>query len=371
MKKRIISVLLIVGMFLTMLPLSVFAEEPENVVYVGTQPVSEEPLSFGNGTATYNPNSNTLTLENVTLGNNDAHQKSIADAKLEIASIYVESFSKGLNIELKGENEISLPESNDGRSYGIFGDHGPIRIFGNGSLNITVGDATEESCGIWTEGVISIEDGATVNVTVGSKEEKSGKSFGISGHIQVDILDGANVTVKSGNATDKSYGIYSLLKGIKIDAATVTATAGNSEQGMSAGICSDTSITMENGAHVTATGGETKAEENGSYGIFAKEDITISDAANIVAIGGKTEGNEASSAGISSDKNIMISNAKEITATGGEATEKNTDSFGIGVAGNQHIRINGSMVTATSGKAPNSIGINAVDSTVTIEKKYG
>ena len=209
-------------------------------------------------TVSYDPDTNTLTLNNATLTVSE-----------DFAAIH--ALIPNLTIVLKGENQINGSGSTENG------------IYSNGNLTIT-GD-----------GILKTE----------------GTGFGLYGNTTITITGGADVnilvTFSSANAP-QPYSAVRALRGLTVDGADLTAwnKGENGEVFGAPGI--STSLTAKNGADVrivstnydaiphslAASGEGTKvlafSESSDHYGIGAdgvEGTITISDGATVTARGGK------------------------------------------------------------------------------------
>jgi len=147
------------------------------------------------GTATYNPDSNTLTLSNmnITSGYKDDNER--------VIGVYADS---DLNIELTGENNITMPDDNN-KSYGIR-VKGDLSVSGSGSLtavagNVAANDSADRySTGIYTGGQLNISN-ANVYARGGDVfAEAEAYSSGVysGGGLEVDF--GGSLTAVGGKA---------------------------------------------------------------------------------------------------------------------------------------------------------------------------
>jgi len=251
MRKRILSILLSVCMVLTMLPISAMAAEADasigtRVEIIAFAPLDETEKSVPTGiviedlelpetlTATvrtavtnygiwvggvevtdvnkdnitsirirgkvnYNSDTNTLTLENATIGHSFF-------AGYNIYNIYAEH---DLKIVLVGTNSVTGYSLNGYKSRGIYNTTGALEISGNGSLDVSGGSGTA-SYGIYAKGNLTISSG-TITAT---SESSSGTSSAICSDGQV-IISGGEVT-----ATGSQMGIIGALS---VTDGTVTA----------------------------------------------------------------------------------------------------------------------------------------------------
>ena len=178
MKKKLFAILLSIVMVAGLLPTIAFAAENYNLYVNGEQFTSEKlSIACGEGTASYDPNTKTLTLNNAAITNGG---KSDESPKYGIRVVG----DTDLTIKLSGTNSITL--DNGG---GIFADGSSdnYNIIGNGKLTINVKwDA------LYTlNGNISISEGAELDIT-------SAKGCGITSYNKGMLsIDGAKVAVSS------------------------------------------------------------------------------------------------------------------------------------------------------------------------------
>lgn len=178
MKKKLFAILLSIVMVAGLLPTVAFAEENYNLYVNGEQFTSEKlSIACGEGTASYDPNTKTLTLDNATITNGG---KSDESPKYGIRVVG----DTDLTIKLSGTNSITL--DNGG---GIFADGSSdnYNIVGDGKLTINVKwDA------LYTlNGNISISEGAKLDIT-------SAQGCGITSYNKgILSIDGAKVAVSS------------------------------------------------------------------------------------------------------------------------------------------------------------------------------
>ena len=178
MKKKLFALLLSIVMVVGLLPTVAFATENYNLYVNGEQFTSEKlSIACGEGTASYDPNTKTLTLNNAAITNGG---KSDESPKY---GIRVDG-DTDLTIKLSGTNSITL--DNGG---GIFADGSSdnYNIIGDGKLTINVKwDA------LYTlNGNISISEGAELDIT-------SANGCGITSYNKgILSIDGAKVAVSS------------------------------------------------------------------------------------------------------------------------------------------------------------------------------
>ena len=178
MKKKLLAIFICLVMVAGLLPTVAFAAENYDLYVNGEQFTSEKlSITCGEGTASYDPNTKTLTLNNATITNGG---KSDESPKYGIRVVG----DTDLTIKLSGTNSITL--DNGG---GIFADGSSdnYNIIGDGKLTINVKwDA------LYTlNGNISISEGAELDIT-------SVKGCGITSYNKGKLsIDGAKVAVSS------------------------------------------------------------------------------------------------------------------------------------------------------------------------------
>ena len=178
MKKKLFAILLSIVMVAGLLPTVAFAEENYNLYVNGEQFTSEKlSIACGEGTASYDPNTKTLTLNNAAITNGGKSDESPQYGIRVVGDT-------DLTIKLSGTNSITL--DNGG---GIFADGSSdnYNIIGDGKLTINVKwDA------LYTlNGNISISEGAELDIT-------SAKGCGITSYNKgILSIDGAKVAVSS------------------------------------------------------------------------------------------------------------------------------------------------------------------------------
>ena len=178
MKKKLFAILLSIVMVAGLLPTVAFATENYNLYVNGEQFTSEKlSIACGEGTASYDPNTKTLTLNNAAITNGG---KSDENPKYGIRVVG----DTDLTIKLSGTNSITL--DNGG---GIFADGSSdnYNIIGNGKLTINV-----KADALYTlNGNISISEGAQLDIT-------SAEGCGIISYNKgILSIDGAKVAVSS------------------------------------------------------------------------------------------------------------------------------------------------------------------------------
>lgn len=244
-RSRVLTVMLSLMLIIGLMPATVFAAEPvapTTIQVNGTEILNSvnHTVSCGRGTATYDTDSNTLTLDNAEINYKQNSEDNDAGAIL---------FDGDLNIKLVGENTITSD------TCGIRGTKaGTLTITGD-SLTI---DCTYYGIGIpITDANITI-DGADIDVTAKGKGSYTG--VGIQAGGMLSIKNGAYI-----DATDVSHHPIIGNAGIEIEDSTVYAQQYTDYY---AAIRSDSEISISNSTV------EAKADSEGSSAIWTGNDLS-------------------------------------------------------------------------------------------------
>lgn len=181
MTKRILSILLSLIMMVGVFSVAAFADPTSYDLYVNGELITSEKLTVkcGEGTATYNPEEKTLTLNNA----------EITESNLAADNYGIRAKgSDDLNIKLIGNNKINLPENG-----GIMVND-DVYIYGDGKLTMEVLWA-----GISAFGNVDIAEKAELNikanggVAIASKrvyiDNSKVKAVGLDAGIDAATLD--------------------------------------------------------------------------------------------------------------------------------------------------------------------------------------
>lgn len=169
-------------MVIALIPATVFADTGYDLYVNGEQFTSEKlSIKCGDGTATYDPDTATLTL-------NDA---AITKGRTNDNYGIIMTGNTNLNIALSGTNSIDLKEGGGIRA------EADVKITGSGKLSVTAGG--EYFDGISVAGNVRISDNADVEI-------KADKGVGIASDESVEI-DGAKLDSKALNAGIDACGL--------------------------------------------------------------------------------------------------------------------------------------------------------------------
>lgn len=246
-----ISGLLCILFCISLIPAKAEAAEVSSVMIAGKDIVKEPDMTMelGEGTAEYDPATNTLTLTNATVtGEGSTNTDGVI------------SFAGDLTIRLVGKNTITSDSCS-----GIRSSQGNMTIEGNGSLTIR---SLYYGIRAGSHGNVSI-NGAVLDI-----ESKSNESFTGNGIHAEGILE---ITESTVTVTEKMSNVTGLIGngGISIKDSKVTADI-LSETGYNYALISDADISIDHSV-VTAnnmTKDSSAAINGGNVKIFNGSDVT-------------------------------------------------------------------------------------------------
>ena len=265
MKKRSLSILFGLIMVIALIPATVFAVTNYDLYVNGEQFTSEKlSIKCGDGTATYDPDTATLTL-------NDA---AITKGRTNDNYGIIMTGNTNLNIALSGTNSIDLPEGG-----GIIASS-DVKITGSGKLSVAAGG--EYFDGISVAGNVRISDNADVEI-------KADKGVGIASDESVEI-DGAKLDSKALNAGIDARGlsitnnsdVVLQATGESCNAAFISGKIGGNI------IISGSKLKAKSlfpglfsTGHMTIDGGEVKAVSTENSAIWAVGNLTVKGGAKL------------------------------------------------------------------------------------------
>jgi len=361
MKKRLASLIMALALCLTFLPATARADESYDLWVGGVRANSANCSniiagSSYTGTASYNNNTRTLTLDGVDLSG--------YNGKYAIQS------TASLTIELKENSNNTLAAL-----HGLTGVMESSVIAVGGDLTITGSDSLTLNCTNTTGanndtigiecGALTIDGGAKVTVNCGSAE--NGTVYGVK--CNALTVSGANTELKvvtaaeGGVTTGASYYGINATGAVNISGAAVDVSADiESPANFSAGIYATGAVNISN-SKVTAKGGKMDGITSGgseSCGIFAAS-VSISGSSVVEATGKSVTCAEVDSgtnmlrsAGILANTgSVSISDSAKVTAEGGAVSTGNGEfdsvqSYGI-YANSEGVSISGATVNVTTG----------------------
>lgn len=276
LKTRLLSLLLSAAMVLMFLPASAFAAADKQVLVGDTWLGSaNRSVTCGDGTAEYDPDTQTLTLTKATI--NSGHAAAICN------------MTYGLTIKLVGENSI-----NSDNQPGILSVQscGLLTLTGEGSLNITAANGHAISV---NTGSLLVKD-TTVKVSSNVLAvyadlgiEISNSTFESASTDGNAIWTPRDLTIENSNVTTNSAGNFPAIwcdGDITINGGQLKSTCIGSDALGAAGTLSITNCNVENkggytalysGGEMTLTGGSITAEAERNA-IMSKSAMTITNA---------------------------------------------------------------------------------------------
>ena len=264
MKKRIFSILLTLALLLST---AVFTAIPASAVvhnygiYVGGIQVNEDNAAdvLEDGTVSYDPTTNTLTLNNATITECFTEEFFGEDTYF---GIYCEA--NEFNLQLVGENTIYLSEGKDNDNYYAVYSSGAMNVGGNGSLSVTsfggivaMGNLTVKDCSLDFSGtgVVSMGKVSFENVTI--------EAFAaVMAYSDVTVKDSTMVAGTTVVALEETGSLL-----IEDSAITVA----NGQYGTSIGVTSG-NVTIKNS---TLNLNVNAVEEESAMGILAGNQLTL------------------------------------------------------------------------------------------------
>lgn len=271
--KRWLSVFLCMLLCIGLIPTMAFAANEGELWVNGEDIIQAEnnTVTCGEGTAVYDPDSQTLTLTNATIT-----KINLTSRAIDIPNNTV------LKIVLIGENTIS------GSANGFYaGLNGDILFTGTGNLSITssgyapfvsYSDVTVD--GVTIEVSNTIDGAVMVDSTLTIQNEAFVKAEGLYYGIQSASLSVTDSTVTATSSSDYCNAIYVMYGDLSILNSAVIAT--NTSEEAFPTIFAQGDITISN-SRVEATCDATGAV---SFGINSAGTISINGTSDVTAIGG-------------------------------------------------------------------------------------
>lgn len=276
LKTRLLSLLLSAAMVLMFLPASAFAAADKQVLVGDTWLGSaNRSVTCGDGTAEYDPDTQTLTLTKATI--NSGHAAAICN------------MTYGLTIKLVGENSIN---SDNQPSILSVQSCGLLTLTGEGSLNITAanGHAIYVNTGslLVKDTTVKVSSNvlavyADLGIEISNSTFESASTDGNA------IWTPRDLTIENSNVTTNSAGNFPAIwcdGDITINGGQLKSTCTGSDALGAAGTLSITNCNVENkggytalysGGEMTLTGGSITAEAERNA-IMSKSAMTITNA---------------------------------------------------------------------------------------------
>ncbi|MDO5726278.1 MAG: copper amine oxidase N-terminal domain-containing protein, partial [Tissierellia bacterium] len=199
--KKLISILTLIAIVFGLLafPCTALAEDYD--IWVEDKRINSDNAKdvFDNGTVIYDVDNNVLILKGAKLENKNVPRAEQPDPDYsESAAIYSK---QNITIEVKGENVITINESNQSRVQGLLLSGGAT-IKGDGILKIEGGSTQPYTQGIDAGTSLTIKDKVTVNVNIeGGYDSPSA----IHANLNINIEDNANLTSACSPYSGKAF----------------------------------------------------------------------------------------------------------------------------------------------------------------------
>lgn len=270
--RKLIGLAAALAFAMVMLPASAFADTTQYDLFVNGEQFTSEKLTIecGEGTATYDPATHTLTLDNASITNTadygGIHSKLTGD----------------LTIALQGNNSITLDDN-----MGIMAA-GNIEITGPGNLAINVTGENKDGISVAGNGNVSVR---ATNLAVNAP---GGVGIASDGTVSLDNaqvtsaalyagIDAINLIIENGSVVDISAAEDSC------NAAFISprngATGGNIRISNSNVMAKSVFPGLFAGDNLTISGASVQSTSTADAALWAKGDLTIGDNAHVTLDG--------------------------------------------------------------------------------------
>ncbi len=323
---------------------------------------------LGNDTASYDLDTNTLTLKNAELTKALAKNgKAVIESNLE------------LTVLLKGSNSVTVAEG----AYAAVYSEEKLTFTGSGTLTAAVQNATKGKGGaINTSGDIVIEGGCTIKVTAANSavksadgsvtirggaltaETSSASSLAASGDIV--IADGSKVDLHSastGRAVESTGGNLTVS-----DGATLAVTSNASKSTLAVCVENGTT-TIRDGAKMTVKVERTASGTNGTGGGLRTNSLLISNGSLAVENIADKDSNAFPGGGYWASPAVYSSSALTII-NGGELKACSETGWGIATRGVLDVQYGGRMVVSGGNQAIKTGGSGAAKISAPVSAAY-
>lgn len=268
--RKLIGFALALAFAMTMLPAMAFADTSYYDLYVNGERFTSDNLAIecGEGTATYDPAAQTLTLDNASITN-----------ALGSGGIY-SGLTSNLNIVLQGENRITFDDN-----MGVMAT-GNIELSGSGSLTIDVAGETRD--GISAAGNVSVH-GTTLNINApgGIGIASDGSVFvdnaKLTSHALYAGVDAVNLTIKNSSVVDISATENN--RNAAFISSRDGATGGNLSISNSNVVAKSLFPGLFASGNLTVDGGSVQSSSTVNSALWARGDLTIKGGAKVMLDG--------------------------------------------------------------------------------------
>lgn len=297
--RKLIGFALALAFAMAMLPAMAFADTSYYDLYVNGERFTSDNLAIecGEGTATYDPAAQTLTLDNASITN-----------ALGSGGIY-SGLTSDLNIVLQGENRITFDDN-----MGVMAT-GNIELSGSGSLTIDVAGETRD--GISAAGNVSVH-GTTLNINApgGIGIASDGSVFvdnaKLTSHALYAGIDAANLTIKNSSVVDISA------TDNNCNAAYISSRGGTTGGNLSISNSSVVAKSLFPGlfaeGNLTIDGGSVQSTSTADAALWASGNLTIGGNAHVTLDGKHPTGCEGNFTVYAAEIDAKNTNAENIPA---------------------------------------------------------
>ena len=255
---------------MAMLPAMAFAETAQYNLFVNGEQFTSDNLTIacGEGTATYDPGAQILTLSNASITN--AVDYGGIDSKL----------TSDLSVVLQGENRITFDDN-----MGVMA-MGNIEFSGSGSLTINVAGETKD--GISAAGSVSVR-GTTLSINapggVGIVSDGSVivDNAKLTSHALYAGVDAVNLTIKNSSVVDISATENN--RNAAFISSRDGATGGNLSISNSNVVAKSFFPGLFASGNLTVDGGSVQSTSTADSGLWARGDLTIKGGAKVTLEG--------------------------------------------------------------------------------------
>lgn len=327
----ITGVMLAVGMLVV--PQTAMADPAGSVLIdeSHTLDASNPMLSYGGGTITFDANTGTLTLDRVTIDDQEPSEVGATNSSIRVTT------PGDLTIVLKGDNYLG------GSGYGIFANvDSQLLITGDGTLTIE-----KDEYAISTFDADLTIDGCRLNLIAGdfTAIESLVAEAGAKGSIT--IRNGADVSVAA--RSERGWYAIHAEDDITITDSTLTVTLSGGK--------TNVAMWAENGT-LTIDNSTVISQSNASYGLYGGE-VIISGSSHVYATG-----SDGASVGLGSDSTIEVESSwvQSTVGVSGELSSSNS----VVIAGNEGTAA-GDVVVSGSVEVPAGVTLTIPEgATVTV-----
>ena len=297
--RKLVGLAAALAFAMVMLPASAFADTSYYDLYVNGERFTSDNLTIecGEGTATYDPATHTLTLDNASITN-----------AFVSGGIY-SGLTGDLTITLQGSNHITFNDN-----MGIMAT-GNVEITGPGSLEINVAGETKDG--------ISVAGNVSVHETILAVNAPGGIGIASDGTVSLDNaqvtstalyagIDAINLIIENGSVVDISA------TEVRCNAAFISprggATGGNIRISNSSIVAKSVYPGLFAGGNLTISGASVQSTSTADAALWAIGDLTIGGNAHVTLDGKHPTGCEGNFTVYAAEIDAKNTNVENIPA---------------------------------------------------------